>query len=168
MTIISLVVAMDKNRLIGADNRIPWRLPDDMKYFREITMGKPVLMGRKTYESIPVRFRPLEGRTNIVLTTQLEYVAPGCIVVHSLNAALDAVGDEQELMIIGGAIIYEQFLPAAHRLFLTLVDGEFDGDVYFPELDKGEWLEVSRESHSPDEQHAFPFAFVVLERQKEK
>ena len=158
---------MDRNRLIGANNQVPWRLPDDMRFFSEITMGKPVVMGRKTYESIPERFRPLAGRTNIVLTTQVEYVAPGCVVTHSLTAALNAAEGAQELMVIGGAKIYEQFLPQADRIYLTLVDGKFEGDVYFPQLDMAKWREATREEHGRDEKHAYPFAFLLLERLQE-
>ncbi len=158
---------MDNNQLIGADNRIPWRLPDDMRYFREITMGKPVLMGRKTYESIPERFRPLVGRTNIVLTNQANYIAPGCLTTHFIQSALDVAGDVEELMVIGGAKIYEQFLPIADRLYLTLVDGELEGDVYFPGLDMDEWREMSREDHDIDDRHSHRFAFIVLDRRKE-
>ncbi len=155
---------MDRNRLIGAGNRLPWRLPDDMRRFREITMGKPVLMGRKTYESIPERFRPLPGRTNIVLTRQKDYDAPGCIVVHSLPQALSTASENEELMVIGGALLYEQLLPQADRIYLTQVDGEFEGDVYFPKLDETKWREIEREEHGRDGRHLSPFTFLLLER----
>jgi dihydrofolate reductase len=163
MSIISFIVAMDKNGLIGANNRVPWRLPDDMKYFREITMGKPVIMGRKTYESIPDRFRPLAGRTNIVLTKDIDYIAPGCLVVHSLERALSAAKDAPEVMVIGGAAVYLQFLGQADRIYLTLIDGEFEGDVYLPLFDSDEWDEVSRIYHDIDSTHAQSFAFILLE-----
>jgi dihydrofolate reductase len=162
--IISFVVAMDRNRLIGADGRLPWRLPDDMKHFRQVTMGKPVLMGRKTYESIPDRFRPLSGRTNIILTRQVGYDAPDCLVVHSLAEAVTAGAGQSELMVIGGAQLYEQLLPMANRLYLTLVDGEFKGDVFFPCLDMTQWREVSRQDHGRDDRHPVPFTFLLLER----
>jgi len=162
--IISFVVAMDLNRLIGDGDGLPWRLPDDMRHFRRITMGKPVLMGRKTYESIPARFRPLSGRSNIVLTCQETYYAPGCTIVHTLAAALAAAAGEPEIMVIGGAVLYEQLLPQADRLYLTLVEGEFEGDVYFPYLDMTQWRELSREEHGRDPYHTVPFTFLLLER----
>ncbi len=155
---------MDRNGLIGAGDHLPWRLPDDMRRFREITMGKPVLMGRKTYESIPLRFRPLPGRTNIVLSHQTTYDAPGCTVVHSLPQALSAASGHDELMVIGGALLYEQLLPQADRIYLTLVDGEFEGDVFFPVLDETDWQEIEREEHGRDGRHAAPFTFLVLAR----
>ena len=162
--IMSFVVAMDRNRLIGAQGELPWRLPDEMKHFRTVTMGKPVLMGRVTYESIPARFRPLAGRTNIILTRQEAYQAQGCIVVHSIEEALKAAGDAPELMVIGGAQIFEQLLPRADRLYLTRVHGEFAGDVFFPELDMKKWQEISREEHGQDDRHAVPFTILVLDR----
>ena len=161
---ISFVVAMDRNCLIGAGGGLPWHLPDDMKQFRQVTMGKPVLMGRRTYESIPIRFRPLSGRSNIVLTRQVDYHAPGCLVVHALAEAFAAAAGEPELMVIGGAQIYEQLLPQASRLYLTLVDDEFEGDVFFPQLDKVQWQEISRRVHNCDHRHQTSFSFVLLER----
>lgn len=162
--LISFVVAMDRNRLIGAQGDLPWRLPDDMKQFREVTMGKPVLMGRVTYESIPDRFRPLRGRTNIVVTHQEDYTADGCFVAHSLQEALKAAGGAAEVMVIGGAEIFEQLLPQADRIYLTQVHGAFEGDVFFPELDMSQWQEVSRQEHERDERHSVPFTFLLLER----
>ena len=161
---ISLVVAMDENGVIGYEGRLPWRLPADMQRFREITMGKPVLMGRKTYESIPPRFRPLPGRRNIVLTRDPEYHAPGCTVVHSLPEALTAVKDEEELMVIGGTAVYTALLPSASRLYLTQVHGRFKGDAFFPPLDRREWREIWREEHKSDDRHAYDYTFLVLER----
>ncbi|MCP4356780.1 MAG: dihydrofolate reductase [Chloroflexi bacterium] len=127
---ISLIVAMDHNRLIGANNGLPWRLPDDMKWFVEKTMGKPVIMGRKTYDSVPQKFKPLHGRQNIIITRSQNYQAPGCTVVHSLADALMAAGKAPEIIIGGGAQVYAQALPIANRLYLTLVESEFTGDVY--------------------------------------
>jgi len=161
---ISFIVAMDRNGLIGAGSRLPWHLPDDMRRFRQITMGKPVLMGRKTYESIPDRLRPLPGRTNIVLTQQLDYEAPGCTIVHSLAQALAAASEHDELMVIGGARLYEQLLSQADRIYLTQIDGEFEGDVFFPALNQAEWQEVEREEHGRDDRHSTPFTFLLLER----
>jgi dihydrofolate reductase len=162
--VISFVVAMDHNRLIGVDGGLPWRLPEDMKHFRRVTMGKPVLMGRLTYESIPLRFRPLPGRTNIVLTSQEGYEAPGCIVVHSLAEALAAAAGQPELMVIGGAQLYEQLLPQAERLYLTLVEGEFSGDAYFPEVDLSQWRELSRQEFERGEGHDAAFTIFLVER----
>jgi dihydrofolate reductase len=161
---ISFVVAMDRNRLIGAGDGLPWRLPDEMRRFKEITMGHAVLMGRKTYESIPEKFRPLSGRTNIVLTTQREYEAPGCIAVNSIDEALTAVPAHQELMVIGGAYVFEELMPVVDRLYLTEIDGEYSGDVYVPDLDLSEWRVRTREEHPRDERHDSPFSFVVLDR----
>jgi dihydrofolate reductase len=161
---ISLIAAMDRNRLIGADGRIPWHLPDDMRWFREQTMGKPVIMGRKTYESIPDRFRPLPGRLNIILTHNWFYQTDGATVVHSIKDALAAAGEAEELMVIGGVAVYGQLLPQASRLYLTLIDAEFEGDAYFPEINPANWTEQYREIHHTDERHPFPFSWVVLER----
>ena len=162
--LLAFVVAMDKNRLIGADNRLPWRLPDDMKWFRQVTLGKPVIMGRKTYESIPPKFRPLPERVNVVVTRQLDYVAEGAIVVHSIAEALTAVAPQPEIIIAGGSQLYEQLLPQADRLYLTLVDGEFGGDAYFPAFDWDDWQEISRERHPSDGRHAVPFDWLILDR----
>lgn len=161
---VSFVVAMDRERVIGVDGGLPWRLPADMKRFRAISMGKPVIMGRRTYESIPARFRPLPGRHNIVLTRDASWQASGCTVVHSLEEALSAAGDEDEVMVIGGAEIFAQLLPQADRVYLTLVDGVFAGDTYFPEIDPAAWQEVAREAHPADEQHAVAYSFIVLDR----
>lgn len=161
---ISLIVAMDRNRLIGANGRLPWHLPDDMKWFREQTMGKPVIMGRKTYESLPDRFRPLPGRHNIVLTHNYYFRTKGATVVHSIKGAFAAAGNADELMIIGGASLYGQLLPQASRLYLTLIDAEIEGDAYFPEINPAEWTELSRVVHQKDERHHYSFSWVVLQR----
>lgn len=161
---LSIVVAMDKNRLIGADNGLPWRLPDDMGWFVEKTMGKPVMMGRKTYESIPAKFRPLKGRHNIVLTRSHCYTAPGATVVHSVAEALDAAGNVPEIIIGGGANLYAQLLPQASRLYLTLIDAEFSGNAFFPEIDLAAWRETFRQHHPADERHAFAFTWLILQR----
>jgi dihydrofolate reductase len=161
---ISFVVAMDRNHLIGDGDNLPWHLPDEMHRFKEITMGHAVLMGRKTYESIPEKFRPLTGRTNIVLTSQKNYEAPGCLVVHELEEALTAVSPDEELMVIGGARVFDELMPHVDRLYLTEIDGEYVGDVYFPEFNRDEWREVDREYHPRDERHDSPFTFLVLDR----
>jgi dihydrofolate reductase len=163
---LSLIVAMDKNRLIGVNGRLPWHLTYDMKWFREQTMGKPVVMGRKTFESIPDRFRPLPGRHNIVLTRQRDYEAEGATVVHNIEAALAAVGSVDEVVVIGGAELYAQLLPQADRLYLTLIDAEFEGDAYFPEIDPAQWHETYRQEHPADDRHEYPFTWLIWERLK--
>lgn len=162
--LISLVVAVAQNGVIGANGRIPWHLPDDLKWFREVTMGKPVLMGRKTYESIPLRFRPLPGRQNIVLTRQAGYEAPGAQVVHSVADGLRAAAGAPELMVAGGAELYRILLPRADRLFLTLIAADFVGDAFFPVYDAAEWVEQLRQEHPADACHAVPFTWLILQR----
>ncbi|MCB9009988.1 MAG: dihydrofolate reductase [Ardenticatenaceae bacterium] len=159
-----MVVAMDQNRLIGADNGLPWRLPDDMQWFVQQTMSKPVIMGRKTYESIPAKFRPLKGRHNIVLTRDPSYEAPGATVVHSVEEALAAAGDVEEIVIGGGANLYAQLLPQVNRIYLTLVEAVLDGDAHFPEIDWPAWRETFRQHHPADERHMFAFTWLILER----
>ena len=159
-----IIVAMDKNRLIGVNGRLPWRLPDDMKWFREQTLGKPVIMGRKTFESLPDRFRPLPGRRNIVLTRRRDYEAEGATVVHNIEEALTSVGDEAEVVVIGGAELYAQLLPRTDSLYLTLIDAEFEGDAYFPEIDLTEWHEIYRQEHPADDRHDCAFTWLIWER----
>ena len=161
---ISFIWGQDRNRLIGADNALPWKLPADMAWFKKSTMGKPILMGRKTYESIG---RPLPGRTNLILTRQQELQIEGCTVVHNLEAALAAVPEADEIMVMGGAEIYALLLDQAERLYITEIDAEFKGDAWFPEFDRELWQEISRESHLPDEKNIYPYAFIIMER-KEK
>ncbi len=158
---LSLVVAMARNRVIGCDNRLPWRLPDDLKRFRRITWGKPVVMGRKTHESIG---RPLPERTNIIITHDRNYQAKGCIVVHSLAEALAVAEPAEEVMITGGETLYRQTLDRAQRIYLTHVEADVVGDTRFPELDPKLWREVRREAHPTDEKHAYAHTFIVLER----
>lgn len=156
---IALVVAMDKNRAIGRGGALPWHLPDDLKRFRALTLGKIVLMGRKTYESIG---RPLPQRRNVVLTRNPAFQAEGLEVVHSLEEALK-LGDE--LMVIGGGEVYAMFLPLATHLYLTLVDTTVPGsDAFFPPWDRAGWRETYRAFHAPDERHAYAFSYVDLER----
>jgi len=162
---IAYVVAMDENRLIGRDNELPWRLPDDMRWFREKTIGKPCILGRKTYESLPERFRPLPGRLNIVVTRNPGYEAPGAVVVHSIPAALWAAGDVDEVIIVGGAELFRALMPAVDRLYLTLIDGAALGDVFFPEYDVRGWREVYRASHPADDRHPFAFTWLILDRE---
>ena len=148
--------------MIGKDNQIPWHLPADMRYFRKITMGKAIVMGRRTYDSIG---RPLPGRQNIVVTRNNEFVASDCWVVHSVEEALEvALG--QEVMIIGGAQLYIQFLPQATRLYLTKIEADFSGDKCFPPISDKEWLEMSRQTYDPDEAYPYRYHFIVMERRE--
>ena len=158
---LSIIVAMDANRVIGHENSLPWHLPADLKHFKQITMGKPILMGRKTWESIG---RPLPGRTNIVITRDSNYSAEGCIVVHSVEEALHAAQGHEEVMVIGGEQLYRQVLPDADRLYITQVEGEFPGDTFFPELDMAGWREVERSAHARDEKNAHACSFITLQR----
>ena len=158
---ISIVVAMAANRVIGRDNRLPWHLPADLKHFRETTMGKPILMGRKTWESIG---RPLPGRTSIVISRDTDYAAPGCVVVHSIEAALQAAGAQDEVMVIGGAELYRQVLARAGSIYLTLVHHDFEGDARFPRLDEAEWEEVGRVDCKADDANPYDYSFIRLGR----
>jgi len=162
--IISMIVALTDDGVIGIENRLPWKLPNDMKWFRQQTMGKPIIMGRKTFESFGAR--PLPGRTNIIITRDPDYRADACVIVHSIEAALDAVRDAGEVMIIGGASFYKQMLPHTDRLYLTLVHAEVDGDAWFPEVDPADWQEVERIDNPADEKNLLPHSFVILERKQ--
>jgi dihydrofolate reductase len=159
--LISLIVAMAKNGVIGRDNRLPWRLPADLAHFKRVTMGKPMVMGRKTWESLPGL---LPGRRHIVVTRDSHYHAEGCTLVHSLEQALEVAGEVPEVMVVGGGTIYKELLPQADRLYLTQVDTEVDGDARFPKIDFSQWRELSRESHTADERNAFDYTFLELER----
>ncbi len=159
--LISLIVAMAQNGVIGSDNSLPWRLPEDLRRFRAFTLGKPILMGRKTFESLG---RPLPGRTNLVLTRDRGWFAPGVIVVHSVEEALSQSGSSDELVVIGGAQIYRLVLPVARRIYLTHVHADVPGDITFPEFDSTQWADVECSTHPADESHAYPLTFVTLER----
>lgn len=163
---ISLIAALTRNRVIGKNNDLPWHLPDDMKYFMNTTKGHHVIMGRKNYESIPPQYRPLPERINIIITRQADFNAPGCTVVHSLEQALHTarVAGEKEAFVIGGAQIYKEALPYAHRLYLTEIQTELEGDTYFPDIDLSDWKEVSRQHHPADNRHKYAFDFVIYER----
>jgi dihydrofolate reductase len=163
---ISLIAALTQNHVIGKNKDLPWHLPDDMKYFMQTTKQHHVVMGRKNYESIPEKFRPLPNRTNLVVTRQTNFVAPQCIVVNSIEKAMTIAEEnkEQELFIIGGAEIYNLAMPLADRLYLTEIQTELDGDTYFPSFNKKIWKEVSRKHHPADERHLYAFDFVVYEK----
>lgn len=159
---VAFVVATADNGVIGRDNQLIWHLPTDLKHFKQLTQGHPVVMGRRTYESIG---RPLPNRTNIVVTRQPDWQAEGCEVVHSVPEALERASQfDEQVFIIGGSEIYRQALPAADVVYLTEVHHDFEGDVTFPELDHAVWREENRQRHEPDEKHAYPFSFVTLRR----
>jgi dihydrofolate reductase len=164
--IISMIAALASNRVIGKNNDLPWKLPDDMKFFMETTKGHHTIMGRKNYDSIPNKFKPLPNRTNIVVTRQKNFDAPGCIVVDSVEKGLDIASknQESETFIIGGAEIYKLGLPHATRLYLTEIDAEIEGDTRFPIFNKNEWKETSRQRHNKDDRHAYAFDFVVYDK----
>ncbi len=164
MSQLTLIAAVARQRAIGRANTLPWHLPEDLRYFRAQTKGKPVIMGRKTWESLPEAFRPLPGRHNIVVTRDPHYAADGATVVHSLPAAATAAGDD-EAFVIGGAELYGQALPLASRLLLTEIDLTVEGaDAYFPDFSGDAWREISREPHTSAENPALHFDFVVYER----
>lgn len=158
---ISLIAAMADNRVIGIDNSLPWNLPADMKWFRQNTLGKPIMMGRKTFDSIG---KALPGRRNIVVTHDESFVAKGCDVVHDIESGLALLSDVDELMVIGGASFYEQTLLKADRLYLTLVHAEIEGDAWFPDVDFSQWTETSRETHEADEKNEFNYSFIIFDR----
>jgi dihydrofolate reductase len=158
---ISIIVAMSTNRVIGADGQLPWKISDDLKRFKALTMGKPIVMGRLTWESIG---RPLPGRQNIIITRQAGFVAQGCDVVASPAAALEIAGDAAEIMIIGGSQIYEWFLPKALQLYVTKVRVEIDGDAFFPAINEAEWRLTDTEAHASSEANEFAFEFKTYAR----
>lgn len=158
---ISIIVAASENNVIGRQGDLPWRLSDDLKRFKAITMGKPIVMGRKTWESIG---RPLPGRQNIVITRRDGYAAEGCDVVGSVQEAVTAAADAEEIMVIGGSEIYGLFLPVTERLYLTRVHADVEGDVFLPVIDAKDWRLVSNERHTADENNEFDFSFRRYER----
>jgi len=188
--IISLIVAVAENNVIGKNNALPWHLPTDMKYFRDTTMGHCVIMGRKNYDSIPLKYRPLDGRTNIVVTRQKDFKAEKCIVVNSVEEGLKAAADTSnspereelagknsplrgdkgglEVFIIGGADIYRQTIDIADKIYYTKIHHSFDGDAFFPKIDENKWKLISRREVKPDEKNKFPFSFCVYEKVKQE
>lgn len=161
--VISIIAAMARNRVIGRDNGLPWHLPADLRHFKTLTLGKPMIMGRRTWESLPGL---LPGRRHIVVTHNADYEAEGADVAHSLDDAIALAGDVAEVMIVGGARLYEQALSTADRVYLTLIDADIDGDTFFPPIDPGSWIEVSSESHEPDDKHPYAYRFATLERRQ--
>ncbi len=163
MTKIALIVAVAENNVIGAGNSIPWYCPADLQYFKRTTLGSPVLMGRKTYQSLKIK--PLPGRQNIVVTRDAHFTAEGCDVVADINAGLRLVNSGNKIFVIGGADIYEQVLTDADELYITYVDTVVEGDCYFPEIDNSEWMLINEESYRADEKNPHDMTFKVFKRQ---
>jgi dihydrofolate reductase len=163
MTRIAFVVAYDRNRVIGKGGTLPWRLPDDMKHVRALTVGKPLIMGRRTYESFPKR--PLPDRTNIVLTRDPAFKAEGALVAHTPKEALALAGDAPETIVFGGAEVFKQFMPMVERVYLTEVDADVkDGDTFFPSFDPIDFRVIENVPHAADDRHPYSFRFLTLER----
>ncbi len=158
---ISIIVAMADNRAIGINNELPWHLPADLKWFRQNTTGKPVLMGRKTYDSIG---RPLPNRRNIIVSRDASLQIEGCEVVANAEAAVELCSGAEEVMVIGGASFYEQMLAHAQKLYLTFVHTTIEGDAFFPEIDFSQWEVIERIDNKADEANAFDYSFVVYQR----
>ncbi len=161
---LSLIAAVARNGVIGKDNALLFRLPEDLQHFKRVTLGCPVIMGRKTWESLPTRTRPLPGRVNIVITRNPQWHAEGAIAVNSLQEALAKAGSAPKVFVIGGAQLYASALPLADELLLTEVDRDFDGDVHFPAWDRQQFREVSRDLHHAGEPNHFDYAFVIYQR----
>jgi dihydrofolate reductase len=159
--LISFIVAMDQQRLIGRNNELPWHLPADLAFFKRKTMGRVIVMGRKTYESIG---KPLPGRTNVIVTTQRDYKAEGCTTVHSVEEVLTRFRDEEEICVIGGSEVFKLFMPATDVLYITWIAHEFEGDTFFPEIDSDLWMEVSREQGVRNEKNPYDYYFTTYIR----
>lgn len=162
MKSLSLIVAMDENRLIGRNNSLPWHLPADLAYFRRTTMGKPVVMGRKTFESIG---KPLAGRRNIVITRNADFFAPGCEIADSIESATSLVDENDEVMLIGGASLYQQTIERATQLYITRIHHSFEGDTWFPEFDMSDWKEEYREDFEADHSNRYAYSFIKYVRE---
>ena len=160
---ISFVVAMDLNRVIGKDNQLPWHLPADLKFFKRVTMGHPIAMGRKTHESIG---RILPGRQNIIITRQTNYHVEGCTVFYSVKDFVDFYMQQEEVFVIGGAEIFTETFPFADRLYITLINAEFEGDTHFPEFNENEWELTSCEKGAKDEKNPYDYEFCLYKRKK--
>lgn len=163
--ILSMIVAMGENRMIGKDNKMPWHLPDDLKYFKAKTLNKPVIMGRKTFESIGSK--PLPNRPNFIISRNDKFQAEGARVFNSVESVLAQLKDYPEVMIMGGAQIYAQWIDRVDQLYITEVKASPEGDAFFPVIDHQAWSEMSREPHLADDRHAFAFDFVVYKRRVE-
>jgi dihydrofolate reductase len=160
---INLIAALGRNRVIGNRQQIPWKIPGEQAYFKKVTLGHPIVMGRKTWESIG---RPLPGRRNIVVTHSPGYVAAGADVADGLDAALALVPNSDDVFVIGGGELFAQALPQADRLFLTEIDADFEGDALFPQFNRADWREMSRVTHAAEGGRPFAYSFVVYERLK--
>ena len=161
---IASIFAMSENRVIGKNNKLPWHLPADLKFFKATTLHHPILMGRKTYDSIG---KPLPQRTSIIITRQPDYQVPGTLVVNSLSEGIkEAQRINRDIFIIGGAEILKEALPLIDTMYLTFIQATFDGDVFYPEYNEQEWQEVWREDHQPDEKNKYPYSFIKLLRRK--
>ncbi len=159
---INVIAAMARNRVIGVNNTLPWRLSADLRHFKALTMGHHIVMGRKTYESIG---KPLPGRTTVIVTRDAGYQVDGCLTAHSIDAAIALCGDDPEIFFVGGAEVYAQILPRAQRLYLTEIQAEYDGDAYFPAYDHGAWQEVERQVQVSPE--GLGYHFVTLTSRRE-
>jgi dihydrofolate reductase len=159
--LISAIVAMSENRVIGKNNQLPWHLPADLQHFKKITMDKPILMGRKTFQSIG---RVLPGRCNVIITRDENLQAPGAVVANSIETALSSVGYSSEIFFIGGAALFQQILPKVQRLYITIIHHQFEGDVFFPELNPLEWVEIEKKFHKADAENIYSYSFIVLDR----
>ncbi len=161
--LVSLIAALTSERIIGKDNALPWHLPADLKHFKQLTLGKPIVMGRKTFESVG---HPLPGRHNVIVTHQRDYHVPHCTVVHSLQAAFDTLQATPEIFVIGGAEIYRQALPFADQMYLTLINAAIPGNIYFPIWQAAEWEQVSEICVEADSQNPYAYRFLLLKRKK--
>ena len=160
---ISIIAALGNNNVIGLNNSLPWRLPADLKYFKENTLGKTIVMGLKTFQSVGAK--PLPGRKNIILNNDEEYRAPeNCLIAKSIEELLEMTKNEKEVMICGGASVYKQFLPLASKLYITYIYGDFRGDTYFPEINLKEWKEAKRTNNKADENNNYDYSFVIYEK----
>lgn len=160
-TSLSIITAMDQNRLIGRDNALPWHLPADLAFFKKTTLGKPILMGRKTYESIG---RPLPGRQNIIISRDPNYRIDGCDTATGIEQALEMIKNQPEAMLIGGSSLYQQTIDLADKLYITFIHSQFEGDAWFPEIPSQNWVESAREDHSADDKNAYNYSFVTYLR----
>lgn len=160
---ISFIVAMDKNRVIGKENQLPWHLPADLQFFKRVTSGHVIVMGRKTYESIG---KPLPNRTNVIITRQADFQAEGCLVFHDVDSLMAHFSKEEELFVIGGAEIFSLFMPNVDRMYITLINHEFEGDTYFPEIDGSEWEIIHQEKGVRDEKNPYDYSFITWQRRE--
>lgn len=158
---IAIIVAMASNRTIGVDNTLPWRCPEDLKHFKTLTMGHPMIMGRKTFDSIG---RPLPGRTTVVVTRNADLKIDGCIIANSLEQAIAACEQDEKVFVVGGAEIYAQALPLADTLYITEIQQDVAGDAHFPELDRNTWIEAARTTHRQSEPQPLEYHFVEYRR----